>query len=181
MESYNQKRFVQRVEPVHGILTTSQTRIIPSAWSPEFQNCYEPVAAVCLPLSPDPFLFEGKCLMWISFSYFNILYWSVAYILSKWKKSCMWTWCRGLGISWNTWFWVRNSDQIVIWPIPLRNKECILCVGERTKCLFVDQNTKLWWIPTVLFPLHGNPTSLSFKATISVSLEPHDWFMADEM
>lgn len=49
------------------------------------------------------------------------------------KKSHMWTWYVGLGITWRTWLWARNSDQMVTWPTSLRSEECILWVGERTK------------------------------------------------
>lgn len=59
------------------------------------------------------------------------LRWDIYFISVR--KSHMWTWCVGLGITWGTWFWARNSDRMVAWPTSLRSKECILWVGKRTK------------------------------------------------
>ena len=59
------------------------------------------------------------------------LKWDICFISAK--KSHMWSWYVGLGITWGTWFWARYSDQIVTWPTSVRSKECTIWVGERTK------------------------------------------------
>ena len=171
-------RSFQRLDLVHGISATSQIRIIPSARPLNFRIAMDLCISHSVSNCP-PFFLNGT--VWCGYPFCSpALYTEVRHMFYLCEKSHMWTWCRGLQVTWRIRFWtgIVTRWQFGLHPLEIKS---ILCIGERIKLLFIDQNIELWQMLPSLFPLPGTPRRLYFEATISVGLVGRNWVLAKGM